>query len=520
MKRWAIAVLLLALVSATAYYVVRRYRPPGAVSVLESQAMDMGAMKPPAGVMPISSEKARQEPFAAAVTYPGTVVAQNDEEVTARVTGQVVEVAVYPGQRVLPGQLLVRLDSAELASRAAEARAGVNESQRQIEVQEAEWHSRQREQAVAASAVPIATTELSEARQMTRATEARLEAARAEFKRTTVLHGEGGASLQELQQGRAELAEAQAQYNTSLLRQQKAALGVRQARAEWQARRGQTEASHQSWQAAQASEQLRQAQLTTAEVQLGYTRILASAPAEVVERVVSPGSLVMPGQVLLRLKQTEKLRLQAYLPAPFAVGIRAGLPVRVHYADRHLEAKVSSVFRAADPTTKTMVVEALLTGQADLVPGAAVTLEIALEPARPRVSVALSALQRDAEGQTFVWLVEQAEAAGPVRYTCVMHPEIVRPAPGKCPKCGMDLVPQKRTGATRVSRQKVRAGPVNRQRVAILEGLDAGQEVVVEGYQDLEEGMAVARVRWGQDGPAQLPTPQAPAEHSGHGGHR
>ena len=25
-------------------------------------------------------------------------------------------------------------------------------------------------------------------------------------------------------------------------------------------------------------------------------------------------------------------------------------------------------------------------------------------------------------------------------YTCPMHPEVVKPVPGKCPKCGMDLV--------------------------------------------------------------------------------
>ncbi len=27
-----------------------------------------------------------------------------------------------------------------------------------------------------------------------------------------------------------------------------------------------------------------------------------------------------------------------------------------------------------------------------------------------------------------------------VQYTCTMHPEIVKDEPGKCPKCGMDLV--------------------------------------------------------------------------------
>ncbi len=30
-----------------------------------------------------------------------------------------------------------------------------------------------------------------------------------------------------------------------------------------------------------------------------------------------------------------------------------------------------------------------------------------------------------------------------VTYTCPMHPEISSPKPGKCPKCGMTLVPRK-----------------------------------------------------------------------------
>jgi hypothetical protein len=38
-----------------------------------------------------------------------------------------------------------------------------------------------------------------------------------------------------------------------------------------------------------------------------------------------------------------------------------------------------------------------------------------------------------------------AKSSAEVSYTCPMHPEIVRPAPGKCPICGMTLV--KREGA-------------------------------------------------------------------------
>jgi len=30
-----------------------------------------------------------------------------------------------------------------------------------------------------------------------------------------------------------------------------------------------------------------------------------------------------------------------------------------------------------------------------------------------------------------------------VKYTCPMHPDIISDKPGKCPKCGMNLVPMK-----------------------------------------------------------------------------
>ena len=34
-----------------------------------------------------------------------------------------------------------------------------------------------------------------------------------------------------------------------------------------------------------------------------------------------------------------------------------------------------------------------------------------------------------------------APATSGTRYTCPMHPEVVRDAPGNCPKCGMALIP-------------------------------------------------------------------------------
>ena len=37
----------------------------------------------------------------------------------------------------------------------------------------------------------------------------------------------------------------------------------------------------------------------------------------------------------------------------------------------------------------------------------------------------------------------RTETAGPTKYTCTMHPEVVSDKPGKCPKCGMTLVVKK-----------------------------------------------------------------------------
>jgi hypothetical protein len=42
------------------------------------------------------------------------------------------------------------------------------------------------------------------------------------------------------------------------------------------------------------------------------------------------------------------------------------------------------------------------------------------------------------------------------KYTCTMHPEVVRNQPGKCPKCGMTLVKQMEPKEARQDRTKVK----------------------------------------------------------------
>jgi hypothetical protein len=38
--------------------------------------------------------------------------------------------------------------------------------------------------------------------------------------------------------------------------------------------------------------------------------------------------------------------------------------------------------------------------------------------------------------------MNQSQSAGEKVYLCPMHPEVRQPNPAKCPKCGMDLLPE------------------------------------------------------------------------------
>jgi len=69
------------------------------------------------------------------------------------------------------------------------------------------------------------------------------------------------------------------------------------------------------------------------------------------------------------------------------------------------------------------------------------------------IGAVLAALLLVAGGYALHWALAPSEAARPAArdeqaqmWTCSMHPQILETGPGKCPICGMDLVPVKQTG--------------------------------------------------------------------------
>lgn len=80
----------------------------------------------------------------------------------------------------------------------------------------------------------------------------------------------------------------------------------------------------------------------------------------------------------------------------------------------------------------------------------ALTKAYALDPGAPQVAAPADEHAQHQHGgaQVAPEATEKATQgtsapAGAAAFTCPMHPEVVRTEPGKCPICGMNLVPKK-----------------------------------------------------------------------------
>lgn len=607
-----------------AVYAVNRWRRPGAMTPLEAQGMEMSLPAPP-GSAAVELATVKVKPVQNRVRYSGQAVGYIEQDVNARVSGNVLWMPFYAGDRVRRGQLLARLDTSQIEPQIAQSRANermaaegtsvaqgeysealantaqaranvagktgaVSEARNAARRAQAEANSKraaireaqseahkaqaglreassairgaqnaqteaqsellaaQEEQSGAQAEEDAARTQIADAQAQISAAQADLEYWQAEIARMRVLVQEGAVSHEEFQreqaqaqnaeakvrQARALLSRVQAEVRGAQSRRRRAGAAIRGAQAKAAGARSALEGSRarmeqaradlvsaqsrvaqaaEDAQAAQAEAEAAQSRVSQAQAELeasfagvraaqaqvntsrsrisqaqagteqaraavaattttrGYAEVRALTDGLVTQRLIAPGTLVQPGQSLLKVAQINPIRLQANVAEADLERVRVGSLVQVRDQSgagkgRVLVARVSSVAPSVDPQTRTGIVEAIVpNGDARFVPGEYVSLEIETGRSRSSLSIPSVAIQQrvapsggilSAQTAASVWLAEPA-ASG--QFT-------VRPVP-------------------------VQTGVSDGSDTEIVSGLRPGQRVVTQGYQNLRDGDTV-----------------------------
>lgn len=393
-------------------------------------SMDMSAMSNVKGSapIPVTLVRAQRSARGQAIAAPGIIQAFFTQDVMARVPGILRGFTAYSGTRVRAGETLGILEEPELGAQSAAAAAGARS-----------------DAAAAASAMIEARQHAPNAVIIARADAAakaeRERYWRAEIQRERMLFENGAVSRQEYEDERAQASAAQADAEAASRQAQNAAASVDMAQQQALSAQQRAASSGSSAQAAA--------------VMAGYTHIVAPDDAIVVKRLVDPGTYVQAGTPVLRIAVVDKARIQANIAQDDLPGVRIGAVLDAKLPDgRVVHARVTSVQPAADPTTHTALVEAIVDNPGGrLVPGTYVRVIIAGVSSRVANAVNVpTAAVVGAGADTIVWADVNATA----------HRVPVR------------IISDDGTNAQ------------------VSGDLKAGDRVVVEGATSLEEGVPIA----------------------------
>ena len=195
------------------------------------------------------------------------------------------------------------------------------------------------------------------------------------------------------------------------------------------------------------------AKLASAQARLEDTVIRAPFSGRVGLRRVSVGTLISPGDVITTLDDTSVIKLDFSVPENFLSTLREGLLVRATapaFSGRSFTGKVASIDSRVDMNTRAVTVRALLANEdGALRPGMFLNVSLANDE-RETLVIPEQALTPEAERQ-YVFVVADGKA----------------------------------------QRREVRIGSRRPGSVEVVAGLNAGEQVVVEGTQKVRDGTPV-----------------------------
>ncbi len=506
-RGYIVGVLTLIVVLAGTIFIVNKYRDPKQSTLLASANMDMSGYAAP-GTQAVNTETARNAAFTATAGYTGTVVADQEEEIFPRVTGQLIYMPLYPGDKVTPGQVVARLDSHELSAKEAQAAYGNSAANQGITASAAELNAAKASLAKAETARVAATAQLSQAQTERKSVDSNIIQAheesvqayleknqaqtdvqywRLQLRRKTLLFDQGAISQKDLDdinntytnaimlankanstERNAQAGEARAQNDLIIAKSKidegEAALAG--AAAETAAAQASIDAATARMNAATSTASQAGAQLDEAATIKGYTEIKASVGGIVTARNIAPGTLVEPGTSIMKISKIDVVRLQVSISEADLARVKIGQTLTAHVInapDDPITTQISAIFPASDATSRTAIVESRIPNlNMRLRPGQYLAVDMSLGSSDSKaITVPTNALiARDGMNSVYI---------------------------------SMD-----NDGIKVAKRVTVTTGRLGNGRVEILDGINEGDQVITSGIANLRDGDVITILHSGE----------------------
>lgn len=276
--------------------------------------------------------------FADIGALPDGIVAGNgrieavETDVAAKAPGRLLELLVDEGEAVGEGQLIARMDAANLRAQKSEAEARLQQALNGIATAEAQVAQRESERAAAFAVV--------------RQREAELDAARKRLARSETLAQEGATSAQERDDDRA--------------RVEGVAAAVEAARAQLAAVEAAIGAARSQVIGARSNVDAARATITRLNVEIRDSNLVAPRAGRVQYRIAQPGEVIGAGGRVVNLVSLMEVDMIFFLPEALAGRVALGSEVRVVLdaaPDDVIPARVTFVADVAQFTPKSVETE-------------------------------------------------------------------------------------------------------------------------------------------------------------------
>jgi multidrug efflux pump subunit AcrA (membrane-fusion protein) len=324
--------------------------------------------------MPVQVEPVRRGPIDRIVTADAVLYPVNQANVTAKISSPVKRVLVNRGDHVKAGQLLVELETADLAATANESKSLYDQAQSSLQTVTG---------ATVVEDKGRAQADLQSARQV-------LDAAKKLYDSRVALQGQGALAQRLVDEAKVAMVQAQSAFDTA------------QRHLDTLNSVGQREQIR----AAQAQADAAKAHYENSTVQLSYGKIVSPISGIVSDRPVFPGEMLASGTPLVNIVDISKVVARANVPVKEAAAIKVGSPATITGPDGDLGGKVTVVSPAVNAGTTTVEVWVEAPNDKErLKPGGTVRVAIKAETLQNVTLVSSSAILNSDEGGQIVMVI-------------------------------------------------------------------------------------------------------------------